>query len=74
MLLRPCSLWPSLENKLGRDLALMASGRDARDTEAVGTDVSGLQGLAEHHLSRGRSPNHLTDYTVASKLSKFGAG
>jgi hypothetical protein len=74
MLLRPCSLWPSLENKLRRDLALMASGRDAKDTEAVGTDVSGSQGLAEHHLSRGRSPNHLTDYTVASKLSKFGAG
>jgi hypothetical protein len=55
-------------------LALMASGGDAKETEAVGTDVSGLQGLAEHHLSRGRSPNHLTDYTVASKLSKFGAG
>jgi hypothetical protein len=55
-------------------LALMASGRDAKDTEAVGTDFSGLQGLAEHHSSRGRSPNHLTDYTVASKLSKFGAG
>ena len=31
-----CSLWPSLENKLRRDFELMASGRDANETEAVG--------------------------------------
>jgi hypothetical protein len=32
-----CSLWPGLENKLRRDFELMASGGDAKETEAVGT-------------------------------------
>ncbi len=32
-----CSLWPGLERKLRRDLELMASGGDAKETEAVGT-------------------------------------
>jgi len=31
-----CSLWPSLDHKLRRDFELMASGRDANETEAVG--------------------------------------
>jgi hypothetical protein len=31
-----CSLWPSLDHKLRRDFELMASGRDAKETAAVG--------------------------------------
>ena len=32
-----CSLWPSLERNLRSDFALMASGRDAKVTETVGS-------------------------------------
>src|SRR5437868_9752660 len=31
-----CSLWPNLDHKLSRDLELMASGRDAKETGVIG--------------------------------------
>ena len=41
-----CSLWPSLDHKLRRDFEMMASGRDAKETAAVGTAVGTVVGIA----------------------------